>query len=60
MFQQQNSQIQNQNQNVDLQASDFQVPNAPSDTVSSMSVNGSGSALSTILFVGSWDNAVFL
>ena len=34
------------------------VPNSPSDGISSISINGSATAPSTILTVGSWDNSV--
>lgn len=41
-----------------LQANDIALPNAPSDSVSSLSLNGDQQTASTMLIAGSWDNTV--
>lgn len=61
-FGQQQQQQQQQGQQAqpkqDLQANDIPVPNPPTDSISSLSLNGDASTPSTMLIAGSWDKSV--
>lgn len=41
-----------------LQESDVQFPNPPSDSISSLAVNGTQNTPTTMLIAGSWDNSL--
>jgi hypothetical protein len=41
-----------------LQANDIALPNAPGDSVSSLSLNGDQNTPSSMLIAGSWDKTV--